>query len=175
MNHYFYWIFGSLVVLNFCDFLFALFDKRVLSISSQRGWAHYILLVMTVNAIVYLGYFASDNPYSYNELCFWLCLGVVSTIFSVLSISVRRRRFMQKIFSGVYQFKVNYKTQGQKKIYGEFDSGLCQYPLPAELQVDNYDDYQWDDVISVVVKSCYYDVWDWLYDEGVDIKVAPKV
>ncbi len=82
---------------------------------------------------------------------------------------------MQKIFSGVYQFKVNYKTQGQKKIYGEFDSGLCQYPLPAELQVDNYDDYQWDDVISVVVKSCYYDVWDWLYDEGVDIKVAPKV
>ena len=172
MDCVFYWIFGILIALNVGNFLFALFKKKIMSIGSQGGWAYYLLFKLTVDAIFFVGYFVSTNPFNRFELFFWLGLVIVSQILALLSIRIFRKKFTNKLMSGVYYFKVNYICYKPDRIFGEFDTDFCKYPLSAELEVRNFEKYQKGNVFPVVVKSCYYDVWEWFYGEEVDITVT---
>ncbi len=173
MDYVFYWIFGILIALNVGNFLFALFKKKVMSITSQRGWAYYLLFKLTLDIFFFVGYFVSTNPFSRFELFFWLGLAILSQILALLSMRIFRKKFTKKLMSGVYYFMVNHVCYRSERIFGEFDTDFCYYPISAELDVKSFDLYQQRKVFPVVVKSCDYDVWNWFYDEGVYIVVAP--
>ena len=172
MDYVFYWIFGILIALNVGNFLFALFKKKIMSITSQRGWAYYLLFKLTLDIFFFVGYFVSTNPFSRFELFFWLGVAILSQILALLSMRIFRKKFTKKLMSGVYYFKVQSIYYRPERIIGEFDTDFC-YPLSAELEIRDFEKYQQGNIFPVVVKSCYYDVWNWFYDEGVNIQVIP--
>lgn len=83
MKDYWLWIGGTMIFLNFANFLYAEFRISVMSIAKQRLWAFYVMLTLMFEAFIgVLSVFEllSERPDKY----LWLITGGASVVFFVL-------------------------------------------------------------------------------------------
>ena len=52
MKDYWLWIGGTMIFLNFANFLYAEFRISVMSIAKQRLWAFYVMLTLMFEAFI---------------------------------------------------------------------------------------------------------------------------
>lgn len=94
MKDYWLWIGGTMIFLNFANFLYAEFRISVMSIAKQRLWAFYVMLTLMFEAFIgVLSVFEllSERPDKY----LWLITGGASAVFSCFSIIVLRQQFVR--------------------------------------------------------------------------------
>lgn len=160
MKDYWLWIGGTMIFLNFANFLYAEFRISVMSIAKQRLWAFYVMLTLIFEAFIgVLSVFEllSERPDKY----LWLIIGGASVVFSCFSIIVLRQQFVRALEGGVYTFKITDKSYRPTRLFGEFDTAVSRRPLSAELDVKNKDRYKseircrWRSVIVLMIRSIF--------------------
>lgn len=172
MKDYWLWIGGTMIFLNFANFLYAEFRISVMSIAKQRLWAFYVMLTLMFEAFIgVLSVFELlwERPDKY----LWLITGGASAVFSCFSIIVLRQQFVRALEGGVYTFKITDKSYRPTRLFGEFDTAVSRSPLSAELDVKDKDCYKIGDTLSVAVSYCSYDPFDFFGLTESTIIVVP--